>query len=77
MSGEKTPCKKCGGFRFEQRYHAICKDIGYIDAETGDFIEDNNGTDVLDITNGVEVFKCFDCNEPVEVKDNDGDEENE
>lgn len=69
---KKTPCKKCGKFDFEQRYHAIIKGVGYIDAD-GDFVEETN--DVLEITNGIELFKCLNCGEEAEIKpdqDEDG-----
>ena len=70
----KTPCKKCGGFKFEQRYHAIVKDIGYID-ENGDFTAESS--DAIEVTNGIELFECFDCSESVPIKDEDEEDEDD
>ena len=52
-----TPCVKCGGVEFEQRYHAIISDIGYIADKT--FICESQ--DVCEETSGVEIFKCRGC----------------
>src|SRR5260221_9620131 len=66
---KKTPCKKCGGFDFKQRYHAIVDSEGYLD-ENREFTATN--TDIDEITY-MHEFECTSCGTAVE----DPDEANE